>query len=167
VIYGLSLVPLVSLVRELSNTMILIFLIFRVGDLLLKLSIWIFLNARADHRKLTVPTVEECNSSAMGFALGLIWDNNDPFTHWQQPSSTSSSFHVASGVYGGPESESTAEEHGSEPDSAVQQMPIFPADNASMDLLASVATGIIEVRPNLGSAADVLDEFKKKQHRQN
>ena len=126
-----------------------------------------FLNARADHRKRTVPTVEECNSSAMGFALGLIWDNNDPFTHWQQPSSTSSSFHVTSGVYGGPESESTAEEHGSEPDSAVQQMPIFSADNASMDLLASVATGIIEVSPNLGSAADVLDEFKKKQHRQN
>ena len=40
-----------------------------------------FTNARADHRKRTVPTVEECDSSAMGFALSLIWDNNDPFTH--------------------------------------------------------------------------------------
>jgi hypothetical protein len=101
-----------------------------------------------------------------GFALGLIWDNNDPFTHWQ-PSSILSSCHVASSVCGGPDSESTAEEHGSEPDSAVQQMLIFPADKSSMDLLASVATGIIEVSPNLGSAADVMDEFQKKQHRQN
>ena len=66
-----------------------------------------FTNARADHRKRTVPTVEECNSSVMGFALGLIWDNNDPFTQWQS-SSTSSSFHVASSVRGGPDSESTA-----------------------------------------------------------
>ena len=37
VIYGLSLVQRVGLVRELSNIMILIFLIFRVGDLLLNL----------------------------------------------------------------------------------------------------------------------------------
>ena len=46
-------------------------------------------------------------------------------------------------------------------------MLIFPADNSSMDLLASVATGIIEVSPNLGSAADVMDEFQIKQHQQN
>ena len=103
----------------------------------------------------------------MGFALGLIWDNNDPFTQWQS-SSTPSSFHVvASSVCGGPDSESTAEEHGSEPDPSVQQMLIAPADNSSMDLLASVATGIIEVNPNLRSAADIMDEFQKKQHQQN
>ena len=87
-IYGLSLAQRVGLVRELSNIMILIFLIFRIGDLLLNLlmrsfflsSEKYFTNARADHRKRTVPTVEECNSSVMGFALGLIWDNNDPFS---------------------------------------------------------------------------------------
>jgi hypothetical protein len=33
-----------------------------------------------------------------------------------------------------------------------------------MDLLASVATGIIEVSPKLRSAAEVMEEFKKKQH---
>ena len=65
-----------------------------------------FTNARADHRKRTVPIVEECNSSVMDFALGLIWDNNDPFTQWKS-SSTSSSFHVASSVRGGLDSEST------------------------------------------------------------
>ena len=37
VIYGLSLVQRLGLVRELSNIMILIFFIFRVGDLLLNL----------------------------------------------------------------------------------------------------------------------------------
>ena len=36
-----------------------------------------------------------------------------------------------------------------------------------MDLLASVATGIIEVSPNLGSVADVMEELRKKQHQQN
>ena len=72
-------------------------------------------NARADYRKRTVPTVEECNSSVMGFALGLMWDSNDPSTQWPS-SSTSSSLHVASSVCGGLYSESTAEEHGSEPD---------------------------------------------------
>ena len=36
-----------------------------------------------------------------------------------------------------------------------------------MDLLASVATGIIEVSPNyLRSAAEVMDEFRKKQQQQ-
>ena len=102
----------------------------------------------------------------MGFALGLIWNNNDPFTQWQS-SSTSSSFYVASSVCGRPDSESTAEEHGSEPDPSLQQMLIVPADNSSMDLLASVATGIIEVSANLRSAADVMDEFREKQHQQN
>ena len=62
---------------------------------------------------------------------------------------------------------SLAEEHGSEPDPSVKQMLIVPADNSSMDLLASVATGIIEVSPNLRSAADIMDEFQKKQHQQN
>ena len=63
--------------------------------------------------------------------------------------------------------ESTAEEHGSEPDPSFKQTPIIPAGNSSMDLLASVATGIIEVSPNLGSVADVMEELRKKQHQQN
>jgi hypothetical protein len=61
----------------------------------------------------------------------------------------------------------TAEEHGSEPDPSVQQILIAPSDNSSMDLLANVATGIIEVSPNLGSVADVMEELRKKQHQQN
>ncbi len=52
--------------------------------------------------------------------------------------------------------------HGSEPDPSVQQILIVPADNSSMDLLASVATDIIEVSPNLGSVADVMEELRKK-----
>jgi len=124
-----------------------------------------FTNARTDHRKRTVPTVEECNSSVMGFAFGILWDTNDPFTQWQSFSTSSSCHHVASSVCGRPDSESTAEEHGSEPDPSVKQMLIMvPADNSSMDLLASVATGIIEVSPKLRSAAEVMDEFQKKQH---
>ena len=124
-----------------------------------------FTNARADHRKRMVPTVEECNSSVMDFALGLMWDSNDLSTQWQS-SSTSSSFHVASSVCGGLYSESTAEEHGSDPDLFVKQTPIISADNSSMDLLASVATGIIEVSPNLMSAAEVIDQFREKQRQQ-
>ena len=62
--------------------------------------------------------------------------------------------------------ESTAEEHGSEPDPSFKQTPIIPAGNSSMDLLASVATGIIEVSPNLRSAAEVMDQFRKKQQQQ-
>ena len=57
--------------------------------------------------------------------------------------------------------------HGSEPDPSVQQILIAPSDNSSMDLLANVATGIIEVSPNLGSVADVMEELRKKQHQQN
>ena len=123
-----------------------------------------FTNARADHRKRTVPTVEECNASEMGFALGLIWDNNDPFTHWQPSSSSSSSLHVTSSVSGGLYSESTAEEHGSEPEPLIKQTPIIPVDNSSMDLLASVATGIID--EDNPSTADVMDEFRRKQAQQ-
>jgi hypothetical protein len=78
----------------------------------------------------------------------------------------SSSFHVASSVCGGLYSESTAEKHGSDPDPFVTQTPIIPADNSSMDLLASVATDIIEVSPNLMSAAEVMDQFWEKQRQQ-
>ena len=35
-----------------------------------------------------------------------------------------------------------------------------------MDLLASVATGIIEVNPNLRLAAEVMDQFLEKQQQQ-
>ena len=94
-----------------------------------------------------------------------MWVVNDPFTQWQSLSN-SSSVHVASSVCGGPDSESTAEEHGFEPDSFVKQMLIVPADNSRMDLLAIVTTGIIEVSPNLRSAAECMDEFRKKQKEQ-
>jgi hypothetical protein len=63
--------------------MIRIFLLFRVGDLSAPeivnaeflTSEKYFTNARADHRKRTVPSVEECNSSSMGFAWGLMRDS--------------------------------------------------------------------------------------------
>ena len=101
----------------------------------------------------------------MGFALGLMWDSNDFSTQWQS-SSTAPSFHVASSLRGGLDSGSAAEEYGSEQDLSVKQIPIISADNSSMDLLASVATGIIEVSPNLRSAAEVMDQFLEKQQKQ-
>ena len=117
-----------------------------------------FTNARADHhRKRTVPTFEECNSSSMGFALGLMWDSNDLSPQWQPPQVR---FHVVPSLRGGLDSESTA---GSEPDPSLKQTPIIPADNSSMDLLAYVATDIIEVSPNLRPAFEVMDQFLKKQ----
>ena len=78
VLYGLSLVRRVGLVREQLNIMIRICLLFRVGDLSAPeivnaeflTSEKHFTNARADHRKRTVPSVKECNSLSMGFAWG-------------------------------------------------------------------------------------------------
>ena len=83
VLYGLSLVRRVGLVREQLNIMIRICLLFRVGDLSAPeivnaeflTSEKYFTNARADHGKRTVPSVEECNSSSMGFAWGLMRDS--------------------------------------------------------------------------------------------
>jgi len=97
--------------------------------------------------------------------MGLMWVSNDLSTQWQS-SSTAPSFHVASSLRGGLDSGSTAEEYGSEQDLSVKQIPIISADNSSMDLLASVATGIIEFSPNLRSAAEVRDQFLEKQQQQ-
>jgi hypothetical protein len=102
----------------------------------------------------------------MGFALGLMWGSNDLSTQWQS-SSTAPSFHVASSLRGGLDSGSTAEEYGSEQDLSVKQIPIISADNSSMDLLASVATGIIEVSPNLRSAAEGMDQFLENNNNNN
>ena len=122
-----------------------------------------FTNARADHRKRTVPTFEECNSSVMGlhwvlFGIIMIPLLNGNLLPLLQVSTLRPAYVV---------DRTQNPLHGSEPDPSVQQTLIAPADNSSMDLLASVATGIIEVSPNLGSVADVMEELRKKQHQQN
>jgi hypothetical protein len=117
-----------------------------------------FTNARADHRKRTVPTFEECNSSVMGlhwilFGIIMIPLLNGNLLPLLQVSTLRPAYVV---------DRTQNPLHGSEPDPSVQQILIAPADNSSMDLLASVATGIIEVSPNLGSVADVMEELRKK-----
>ena len=98
----------------------------------------------------------------MGFALSLVWDLNDSSTQWQ-PLATGSSLLVAPNLSGGLDSESTAEEHGSEPDLPLPE--VIAADNSSMDLLASVASGIIEVSPYLISLFGHLEQFRNNQNR--
>jgi hypothetical protein len=115
-----------------------------------------------DLRISQVPTLADCNFSPMGLALGLNWDHNDPSTQWLPPA-TRSLVHGKPNFRVGLDSESTAEEHGSEPDSPLKQTSIIPADNSSMDLLASIATGIIEVSPNLSSLSEIMDQFRSKQ----
>ncbi len=94
-----------------------------------------------------------------------MWDLNDSSTQWQ-PLATGSSSLVAPNLSGGLDSESTAEEHGSEPDLPLpEDSPIIAADNSSMDLLASVASGIIEVSPYLISLFGLLEQFRNNQNR--
>ena len=98
--------------------------------------------SRSTSEKRVFPSLEECNSSLMGVALGICWDLEDPSTLWIPHSNNTAAICIPNNTGGLGSVDVCTAESVSGSEDAVQHQSAFPLDNVFDEALDTFGSGV-------------------------